>query len=77
MVEHSRWLFSFQPNHIRDDQLPYDGSRIFNAMPQIQETKRFFYVGASKDASGFLLASEGMLTASYPRSLTQLLDPLV
>jgi hypothetical protein len=46
-------------------------------MPQIQETKRFFYVGASKDASGFLLASEGMLTASYPRSLTQLLDPLV
>jgi hypothetical protein len=77
VVEHTRWLFSFQPNHLWDDQLPYDGSRMFHAMPQSRETKSFFKVGASKDASGFLLTSEGMLTASYPRPLTQLLDPLV
>jgi hypothetical protein len=34
-------------------------------------------VGASVDASGFLLASEGMLTASNSRSLFNLLDPQV
>ena len=47
------------------------------AMLQIRGTKSFFKVGASRDVSGFLLASEGLLTTSHSRSRTQLLDPLV
>jgi hypothetical protein len=50
---------------------------MINAMLQLRETKSFFYLGASKDASGFLLTAGGLLTAPYSRSLTELLDPLV
>jgi hypothetical protein len=58
------------------DLLSFYGLRICLATSDPESLELFFYVGASIDASGFLLAAGGLLTASNSRSLKEL-DPQV